>query len=814
MGNNFNSTAITKCKFGNKVVPGVYIDANNIQCVAPAANNSGPVELSISQGDDNFGNSIRFTYYAVAEISSISPICGPRTGYTQITVKGKNFVSINPELVRCNFGEFEQTLATIISETEIACDSPDIHLKPYKNSFFNFSVTLNGNDKSSAVQFGFYDFHSLTKLSPLMGPVSGFTTVDISGYHFLQKAVCNVTVRFGTTEVPAVSYNDTDIIVKTPETGTEGKAIVQVSLNGQQFTDYAGPFNLGGSKFDNGKLEFYYFGNPLTTGFSPLGGPSSGNSLIEIFGAGFGEEGDSVFLRFKNKTNNAILGLVKCDQVEINKVKCLTPRVRPGSHAYLELSRNGQNFISVANYTYFFYESPTITSISPNIGPVKNDVGGNITITGTNFKCTTQDCSQLTCKYGTDPYPLYVKGYYIDTNHVYCPIISYSRPEVIEIEISLNEIDYTNDNQKYTFFDAFVLNADPKFFSEQGGTVVSVLGFGFADTGSEIQCKLGSNNNPLLCGGSNCIFSGVFISDSEIQCTMPPSNTVTYQNTGNNILYDQFAIEVSIKGSVFTTSNIQVMYIQNPEYQTLNTLSGTANGLTPVIIPANFNWNNSTMETILTNANVSCRFFTNKSEVFMEGNIIVYPFLSTGNPNAVSCLTPPWPKSETVNLQITINGKDYFGSFSYKFLDKLEGSLISPTCGPDSGETKVSIQGTGFNDLSNLHLKWGTETRPANQESLFSESSGYISGYSPSTRFNNTHGGFVYVEIGHNIDLQTANNTTYTISEYTRDKLLYLYYFQPVLSYIYPRAGSSSGGTIITFSGANFINYETIGCTP
>ena len=816
-GNNFNNTSNIKCKFGSKVVPGTFLSTYNVSCLTPFADNPGPVDLSISLGDDNFGNAIRYTYYAIAQIGSISPTCGPRTGYTQITVTGTNFASYTPGKVKCIFGGIEQTDATIISDTEIRCDSPDIHLKNYQQTFFNFSVSLNGNDQSTAAimpQFAFYDFHTLTDMNPKFGPLEGSTQSYVYGSGFAQKGVCNVTVRFGASEVSVVSYNDTIILVNSPEVGNPGTSIVQVSLNGQQFTDYAGPRNIGGSKFDS-KIEYLFYEAPLTTGFHPLGGPSSGNSIINIFGAGFGEEGDVVYVRFKYNTNSTVFAVITCEDVDLNKIQCYSPRANPNSVAILELSRNGQNYQKIADYTYLFYDSPTITSLQPNMGPVKNEVGGNITVTGTKFACATSSCDQLTCRYGTSPYPLYMNGYFVDKQHVLCPIISYSRPEVIQIEVAMNGIDFTNNNMQYTFFDAFVLNAEPKYFTEKGGTVLSVLGFGFANTSSELLCKMGSASNPLLCNGTDCIFPGIYISDTEIHCIMPPRNIVTYKNNGTALLYETFAIEISIKNNVFTTSNIQVMYSEDAVFLSISQNSGSANGWAYLIIETEFYWETQDMDEILKYSEVKCRFYTNITEIYMDGSIIAYPFESTGDPNAIACLTPPWPTSETVNISITINGKDFGRSFTYHYVDKVSVNLLTPSCGPNGGATKVSIQGNGYNDLSGYHLKWGTESIPASTETLFTDTSGYITGYSPATRNNYTHGGFVYVEIGHNVELETADGSNYTISsEYTHNKLLYYYYKEPTLDYLYPRGGSNNGGTVVTLSGSWFINFEAVSCTP
>jgi hypothetical protein len=125
-GSNFNDTGSIKCRFGSKVVSGRFLSVNELICISPPVDNPGLVDLSVSLVEDNFGSPIKYLYYSTPQIDNIEPKCGPTTGYTQITVTGKNFVFTGPNLVFCIFDNIF-TPATVMSDTEIKCDSPDIH---------------------------------------------------------------------------------------------------------------------------------------------------------------------------------------------------------------------------------------------------------------------------------------------------------------------------------------------------------------------------------------------------------------------------------------------------------------------------------------------------------------------------------------------------------------------------------------------------------------------------------------------------------------------------------------------------------------
>ena len=66
-------------------------------------------------------------------------------------------------------------------------------------------------------------------------------------------------------------------------------------------------------------------------------------------------------------------------------------------------------------------------------------------------------------------------------------IPKYTKPDILQVDISMNGKDYTNDHVTYGFYDAFVLDVTPRLISRRGGTRLSVIGFGFVNSGSSDQ---------------------------------------------------------------------------------------------------------------------------------------------------------------------------------------------------------------------------------------------------------------------------------------------------------------------------------------
>lgn len=75
------------------------------------------------------------------------PVCGPTFGQTQISITGKNFVRNGKGLVKCLFGDDMYTDATVLSSTEVVCDSPAVD-SPLQNVPVGITLTGKGGVES------------------------------------------------------------------------------------------------------------------------------------------------------------------------------------------------------------------------------------------------------------------------------------------------------------------------------------------------------------------------------------------------------------------------------------------------------------------------------------------------------------------------------------------------------------------------------------------------------------------------------------------------------------------------------------------
>lgn len=126
MGTNFNRTGHITCRFGHKEAPAELRSSSEIRCQAPAYLEPGTVELSISLLPGLYSSPVAYLYYESPVVTAVSPPCGPEAGFTQLTVTGTNFRDLGSDLALCVFNKTIFTNATVISDTEIICDSPSI----------------------------------------------------------------------------------------------------------------------------------------------------------------------------------------------------------------------------------------------------------------------------------------------------------------------------------------------------------------------------------------------------------------------------------------------------------------------------------------------------------------------------------------------------------------------------------------------------------------------------------------------------------------------------------------------------------------
>lgn len=191
----------------------------------------------------------------------------------------------------------------------------------------------------------------------------------------------------------------------------------------------------------------------------------------------------------------------------IDSFEWITPPVRSPGDALLQISLNRQDWHDVKDpatpaTSFTYYAAPHITLVTPSFGHVKSTKEQYVELKGTGFECFDADCQELKCRFGNTPDSyVYVQGSQSSPTSVKCKVPQYTKPDVLKIELTINDESYTSDNFTYGFFDPFVLDASPRLIAVDGSTVVEIQGIGFVDSG-ETKALFSNRSKPVVCGGA------------------------------------------------------------------------------------------------------------------------------------------------------------------------------------------------------------------------------------------------------------------------------------------------------------------------
>ena len=867
-GSNFENTGYVRCKFGDIFQKGEYISENELRCVSPKVERPGYVKLAIAIREDEFSSGLntRYLYYDTPKISlqGTGPLCGPESGFTQITIRGENFADTGSDYVKCVFDKNIRVNATVMNVHEIKCDSPSVlnykGINEKNIEFYDVEITLNGNDLNGPAQrFFYYKDTVITKVDPFYGPLSGNTTVNINGFGFNQTGACNPQVRFSTYEVKPKIINANTMIAVSPQVNFTGATTVQIALNGQQFDK---DITL---RYRDKENTFFYYKMPLITFMGPNKGPTIGGTNIKALGIGFDEafffEKDAkkrqVYYRFiDHKDSKTQYGDTFSTLVRNNhELSLVSPSVSAnGTVADIYLSYNGQNFEKIDRNTFTFYVLPNITSLDPKYGPLKNTNYEKIKLTLDNYFCN-ENCDTLVCRYKSKKNIFFEKGIYLKPNVVNCTIPRVNSPESFVVELAFNNgDDYTNNGFTYTFYDPYIIKVVPQMVSSRGGTLVKIKGLGFANSGENLKVRFGTEKSPLDCNFNPCVKHGIFVRDTLVEVNTFPLEMVSYQSSGRSVKYDKFAVELSVYNDDYTHNNITIFYYDEPVLVTNDADIGV--GLDPKIrkmirdgllksipanldtmigIPINTNSIRNSFKTIELYANYTCLYKVLSTNVtkFTKGIITSIPLDKELN-NMFLCQSPEWNEVGDSTISISLNGYDYSeATYKITFTDPISILKLDPMCGPLKGNTPVSILGTGFKRQKDMIFKWGvqnlvsmsTATSLEDLDSSLTDPSiarttkfqiSKIDVKSPRAPFYiQTQGGLDYISISKLSffplsDLMRQFNT----NQYIHTNYEYYYYKQPMIQSFSPKGSVVTGGTDVLVVGAWFQYKPEYGVKP
>ena len=476
-------TGATTVSFGSTsatITPGTTSNTS-ITVTAPSGTLGTTVAITVTTpgGTSATSSADQYTYSFQPFVGGVSPDAGPVAGPLpnddQVSITGSNFTNVEA----VDFGETPAASFTVVSNTEITATPPagsagppvDVTVKtPLGTS------TTNIND-----QYTYELPPTVSAVSPVAGPLVGGNIVTITGTNLASATI----VQFGSSAATIVSAFSTQIVVLAPP-ATPGTPDVTV-------------ITPGGTSATSDGDKYTYDARPVVATISENKGPLSGGTSLLITGSGFTLDPTVKF------------GGAPA-QVTVTSPSSMTvtaPSTTSAGTVDVTVTTPGGTSLTSASDQFTYVAAPTVTAVSPNIGPLTG--GAVVTIAGTNFT----DASSVSFG-GITEEPSSVTPTAITA---VAPTSSSAGPVDVTVATP-GGTSATSSADQYTYAPVpSVTSVSPSALSSAaGGTAVTITGTGFAGA-------------TAVAFGGTAAESFQVISPTEITAIAPPLPTGTVDVT-------------------------------------------------------------------------------------------------------------------------------------------------------------------------------------------------------------------------------------------------------------------------------------------
>ena len=359
-GTNF--TGATGVSFGSTAATNVtVVNSTTITATAPAytglthQDGSAMVDVTVTTpaGTSATSSADQYTYDSVPTVTAVSPSAGPTAGGTLVTITGTHLVAG----ATVAFGANPATNVTVVNSGSITATAP-----ASSAGAVDVTVTTAGGTSATgnADHYTYDAPPTVTGVSPTSGPLAGGNTVTITGTNL--------------TGATAVSFGDTPATSLTVDGATSISATAPAESGGTIDITVTTP---GGTSATSTADHYTYVVTPTVTVVSPSQGPLGGGTIVSITGTGF------------TNASAVKFGATNATSFTLNSATSITatsPAESAGTVDITVTTPGGTTATSTADQ-YTFVAAPTVTGVSPTSGPL---VGGDtVTISGTNLTNAT-----------------------------------------------------------------------------------------------------------------------------------------------------------------------------------------------------------------------------------------------------------------------------------------------------------------------------------------------------------------------------------------------------------------------------------------
>ncbi len=771
---------------GSACTPVTFVNSATLTCTT-TAHAAGATLVTVTNPDTQTGTlASGFTYQVAPTLTNVSPSFGPVAGGQTVTLTGTGFVAG----ATVDFGGSACTGVNVISATTISCITSG-----HASGAVSVTVT-NADTQSVTLPTGYIYIPAptVTGVAPGSGPTAGGTAITVTGTNFLAGATVDIG---GSNCGTVVVVNSTTITCTTTAHATGTETVTVTNSDGQS---------------GNLAASFEYIPAPTVTNVSLNAGALAGGTAVTITGTGF-RAGATVDFGGSNCGGVTV--------VSATSITCTTTAHAAGAVTVTVTNTDTQSGNLASAYTY--QAAPTVGGVAPANGILAG--GTAITITGTGF----------------------VAGATVDIGGVACTGVSVPAATTINCTTGANTVGaktvtVTNaDTQSGNLAAAFTYDPAPTVTSVALPAGPLAGGAGVTINGSDFV-----SGATVTIGGASC--TGVaFVSATQLTCTTPAgfaggqtvivvnpdtqqgnlANGYTYQPapTVTGITPSAGALAggtlLTVTGTGFVTgatvdlggSNCGGVTVVNSTTITCTTTAHAAGAVTATVTNTDTQSGNLasayTYQAAPTVGGVAPvrgvtaggTAVTITGTGFLAGASVDFGGSACGsvvvvNATTITCTTTSHAAGAvtvTVTNSDTQSGNQ---ATAYTYDPPPTVSGVSPTSGILAGGTAVTITGTGF--LAGATVDFGGSN--CGGVTVVSATSITCTTTAHAT-------GAVTVTVT-NTDTQSGN----LASAYTYDP-------NPTVTSVSPTSGATTGSTLVTVNGTNFVSGATVdfggsACTP
>ncbi|MFM7251599.1 MAG: IPT/TIG domain-containing protein, partial [Ilumatobacteraceae bacterium] len=744
------------------------------------------------------GTANDFTFYAVLSVTGLLPAKGAATGGTTVVINGTGLLGATS----VTFGTTPATSFTVDSSTKITAVAPPGAAGTVDVAIANpldVSSTTGASD-----DYTYWSAPTVTGLTPNAGPLTAGTSVVIAGTNF--DSVTSVT--FEGVAATILSTSLTSITVTAPA-GVDGIADVIVTAT-------------GGASADTAADDYEYYAAPVVSSLAPASGLTAGGESVVITGSNLL---GATAVRFGGTTAAFTIG-------SDTSITAVAPAGTAGSVSVTVTTPGGTSSAAGTGDDYTYFDVPSISSLTPAKGA---SAGGNtVVITGTNLTGVTSVSFGGTA----------ATNVVVNSSTQVTATSPAGAAGTVEVTVSnpVATSSTAGTGNDFTYWAAPTITSLSQVGgSTAGGTTVVITGTSFDGVTGAAAVKFGTVNATSYTVNSLTQITAVAPAGTAglVSVSVTATGGTSANTTADDYLYYGIPTITSFTpmsgptqgGTVVVITGTNFLGATGVKFGTRDAASFTVNSatqitaVTPVSVAdqatltvANpsftsaasadkFRTNGVQSATVSTVSPTSASTaggttitltgtkFTTGMSVTVRGvaatNVVV---ASDTSATAVVPATVTPGAASIVVTNSTGTASAAFAGFSYSAPVPTVSS-VSPSSGPTSGGTPVTITGTGF--VSGASVKFGSLSATG----VVVVSPTQVTAVSPATVDPGTVSVVVTTSGGDSVPAG-ASGAAADDFEYVA--------VAPTLVSVSPVSGTTAGNTLVTLTGTGFITGASV----